>query len=538
MFYAIVLAYIVYGILFILKTSVVIQGVRYFTLFDDSMISMRYAKNLVHGHGLVWNPGGARVEGYTNFLWTIYMAFWHILPISSAKISLSIQLSGLVFLISSLFLIRRIASHISSEDSYVSMGAVILTASYQPITYWALKGMETSVLGFIVLLLVWRVIICLERNSLDIFLFVILGIGLLIRPDMTVLLIGISLFLIVTLPEHRAKNAFFTLLIFLLTQGALMIFRLVYYHDILPNTYYLKMTGVPLILRIKRGALMGLYFIDGMSYFLFALPFMFSILYRKNKILFLAYLFLIQFFYSIYVGGDSWEWWGHLANRFICIVMPLFFILLSLIISSLIKGFANYKPMADVLKKACFAILLLLSIIQLHGGFGMDVFRKLIDWPGILIEVEKHNIVLALKLREITTPQAKIALGGAGGIPYFLDRYCIDLLGKNDAFIAHQKTKYERVENWDPGHNKYDWGYSIGELKPDVVLDYDERWYSPKEIQFFRENYKIFKTRLNSEWVTIYFRGNSSHIDWSKGSIVEWPEGHIVQWRGRPPNSL
>jgi hypothetical protein len=223
--------------------------------------------------------------------------------------------------------------------------------------------------------------------------------------------------------------------------------------------------------------------------------------------------------------------------------MPLFFILLSLVISSLIKGFANYKPMADVLKKVCFAILLLLSIIQLHGGFGMDVFRSLVDWPGILIEEEKNNIVLALKLREITTPQATIALGGAGGTPYFLDRYCIDLLGKNDAFIAHQKTKYERVENWDPGHNKHDWSYSIGELKPDIVLDYDERWYSPKEIQFFRENYKIFKIRkgmttMNSEWVTIYCRGNSSQINWSKGSIVEWPEGHIVQWLGRPPNSL
>ncbi len=30
---------------------------------DAAMISMRYARNLVHGHGLVWNLGGTRVEG-------------------------------------------------------------------------------------------------------------------------------------------------------------------------------------------------------------------------------------------------------------------------------------------------------------------------------------------------------------------------------------------------------------------------------------------------------------------------------------------
>ena len=42
-------------------------------LQDDAFISFRYARNLATGHGLVWNPG-ERVEGYTNFLWTLLMA--------------------------------------------------------------------------------------------------------------------------------------------------------------------------------------------------------------------------------------------------------------------------------------------------------------------------------------------------------------------------------------------------------------------------------------------------------------------------------
>jgi hypothetical protein len=40
---------------------------------DDAFISYRYALNLVEGHGLVFNSG-ERVEGYTNFLWTLWCA--------------------------------------------------------------------------------------------------------------------------------------------------------------------------------------------------------------------------------------------------------------------------------------------------------------------------------------------------------------------------------------------------------------------------------------------------------------------------------
>ena len=40
---------------------------------DDAYISYRYALNFVQGHGLVYNPGEP-VEGYTNFLWTIFIA--------------------------------------------------------------------------------------------------------------------------------------------------------------------------------------------------------------------------------------------------------------------------------------------------------------------------------------------------------------------------------------------------------------------------------------------------------------------------------
>ena len=42
-------------------------------LTDDAFISFRYARNLVEGRGLVFNPG-ERVEGYSNFLWVLELA--------------------------------------------------------------------------------------------------------------------------------------------------------------------------------------------------------------------------------------------------------------------------------------------------------------------------------------------------------------------------------------------------------------------------------------------------------------------------------
>ncbi len=46
---------------------------------DDAFISFRYVRNLLDGHGLVFNPG-EYVEGYTNFLWVLELAaIWRVL---------------------------------------------------------------------------------------------------------------------------------------------------------------------------------------------------------------------------------------------------------------------------------------------------------------------------------------------------------------------------------------------------------------------------------------------------------------------------
>ena len=43
-------------------------------LYDDTHITLRYAENIADGDGLRFNPGQQPVEGYTNFLLTVFLA--------------------------------------------------------------------------------------------------------------------------------------------------------------------------------------------------------------------------------------------------------------------------------------------------------------------------------------------------------------------------------------------------------------------------------------------------------------------------------
>ena len=69
------IGFCIWSAYFIIESSYesVIDGQRYFYLFDDAYISMRYAWNLVQGNGLVWNAA-EYVDGYTNLLMTLLMA--------------------------------------------------------------------------------------------------------------------------------------------------------------------------------------------------------------------------------------------------------------------------------------------------------------------------------------------------------------------------------------------------------------------------------------------------------------------------------
>jgi hypothetical protein len=61
-------------------------------VLDDTYISLRFARHLAQGVGLVYNPG-ERVEGISNFLWTVFLALpfaLHVPVIPFLKVALAL----------------------------------------------------------------------------------------------------------------------------------------------------------------------------------------------------------------------------------------------------------------------------------------------------------------------------------------------------------------------------------------------------------------------------------------------------------------
>src|SRR5512146_2024819 len=161
LFGILILGFFYYAWQYILASSFLINGTRYYVLFDDAMISMRYAYNLAHGNGLVWNIG-ERVEGFTNPLWVGYMALLHLLPLSLPQMSLPVQITGAVLLAANLFFVREIVGHFTG--SLIAMlAAVAFTAFYAPLLSWGLLGMDVSLLALLLTAVVWMIL----RNGLE-----------------------------------------------------------------------------------------------------------------------------------------------------------------------------------------------------------------------------------------------------------------------------------------------------------------------------------------------------------------------------------
>src|SRR5215212_791905 len=100
-------SFVLWACFFIYHSSYIIDEKRYYSLFDDAMISMRYAWNFSHGLGLVWNPG-EYVEGYTNPLMTLIMSL-ATLVFDKVDAVLVIQILGTIFVLVNAFLVVSVA---------------------------------------------------------------------------------------------------------------------------------------------------------------------------------------------------------------------------------------------------------------------------------------------------------------------------------------------------------------------------------------------------------------------------------------------
>jgi len=506
---------------FIYKTSFVIDGKRYFSLFDDAMISMRYARNLAEGYGLVMNPG-ERVEGYTNPLWVLYMAAVHLFPLPESKISLVIQVTGLLLLLVNLVFVRRMALLASDGSSLTASAAMFLTAFYLPLINWTLQGMEVGLQTLILSVVLCKAMTALRDGRFSPWIYILLGVNTLVRIDMAVPFAGVWLFLARFQPEHRRRHLLWGGISLILFLGSQTAFRLLYYGDWLPNTYYLKMTGYPVLLRLTRGFYVWWRFVWNLNPLLLLVPAAALVLSYNRPRALLALVVGLQMLYSIYVGGDAWEDMGG-SNRYISVAMPGFFVLFAYGLSrirELVPSAGKRTPAFHIKVRALFlkhhfALLTLLAFFQFNDNdTPLDMKGMLLIERPFSVELNKGMVERALLIRRITTPEAKIAVTWSGAIPYFSRRMTVDLLGKTDRVIARTEMRrasgLKQLTAFLPGHMKFDYSYSIGKLEPDAVLQF---WGDIEEA----EPYMLGKyTKLVVEDKFYYLRNGSDRILWEK----------------------
>ena len=510
------ISYAFYGWAFVQRTAIVINEERMHALFDDAMISMQYAKNLAHGHGLVWNMGGEKVEGFSNPLWVLMMAGIHLFPIALTQTSLYVKIISLVFLLLNVFAIKLLVDQFT-ENKFISLLAAFLTAFYFPLNNWSLQGMEVGLQALLLSATLLFSIRALKEKRFSPLPYVLLSLGILLRMDTAAPALAATAALAWLDEPRRKKHLIWGLGAITATLGGLTLFRLIYYGDWLPNTYYLKLGGVSTILRISLGLRRFWDFVWNSNWALFAIPIALAVL-DKHKALWPLYaVFLSQVAYSIYVGGDAWEHVGG-ANRFIAAVMPVFFALFSLTLGKLYGLVTRNGEFESTFASTTGQILLVIfGIFSLYSFNALLVQDDIAKWtlrekPVFTESVERYAL-MGLDLREVTTEDATIAVVTAGNIPYFSERTAIDLLGKNDRVVArgpmHINSSLFEPGNYRPGHNKWNYAYSIGELRPDVVAQIWEN--TDQEAAPYLVDYELYV--ING--IPYYFRKNSPNIIWA-----------------------
>jgi arabinofuranosyltransferase len=510
-------AAVVPGLLFMLilqwQSSENPWGSRRFTLFDDAMISMDYGRTLAKTGELVWFPGAPRVQGFTNPLWTLWMAFVHLIGFDGSSAALIISLTGIVLILASSWIIFDLVHTYSAGNNHLI--AVLAAGSLPflyPLTYWTLRGMEVGALTFFCLLLLRATVNHIRDGIVRIHYSMILPIvlGIATRFDFAIFCVVAVTAVLMWGPAYvkvRLVAQYGAIVVG--TAALVCLAQKLYWGSWLPNTYHLKMDGVSPIDRIARGLASS-----AKTTVLFAIITVALVCHFRSKeirqrlIVIASAMFVAMAAYAVYIGGDAWE--AEMFNRFYATILPLvpliiglsfntvrqritpIFISFAVLVTSIGAGVTvnpfsfseNHFSIVAVVSIFSALIIFLVSFIPRNGYLAGVVIAAVCAissaYPvaqqqrndDLLLTRTNHFVTESVEtMRDTTEAGASIGTIWAGVPAYYSHRTMLDLLGKNDTFIATSAPHGD----FFPGHNKWDYDYSIGKLQPDVIFQTFDR---------------------------------------------------------------
>jgi hypothetical protein len=116
---------------------------------DQAFISLRYARHLVDGHGLVWNIGEGAVEGYANFSWVLLGAAFLLTGFDPV---IGLKLVGAGCLVASVPVAYWVARH-WVRPLFATLPGTWITAHFGTL-WWSGSGLETGAAVLLTLLTV------------------------------------------------------------------------------------------------------------------------------------------------------------------------------------------------------------------------------------------------------------------------------------------------------------------------------------------------------------------------------------------------
>jgi len=415
---------------------------------DDAFISLRYAQNLVDGSGLVFNPGEP-VEGYSNLVWVLYAALaikMNLDPLLILK--MTAILAGLLTLVLS----WRAVGILLPMAGMSALAAPLYLALDPMLPRHATTGLET--VPFAALVLAGFVASNKKLTSAGSAGFLLLLVLLVfMRPEGLVFALLLLFWRHVGSDhgERLSKVMWGELSALLVVTAAVLIWKWSYYGNILPNTYFAKMTGE------------GRAFVEGFNYSLDFLRenggavlvglFLANLFSRKISRAFLlaAALVIIQTGVVIAAGGD----WMHFY-RFFVPVLPV-------IATGGAAGLGIILKMNHQTRKWTLAVVLAgtlfaacVNIYKVERATGREVMPH-VKAGTYLTDGYRQT---ARWIVDNTPEGSSVALCDIGLVGYYSERPIVDMFGLIDPHISRLGGRQ---------HFKSDAGYVLGK-HPDVVV--------------------------------------------------------------------
>jgi arabinofuranosyltransferase len=432
------------------NTTAVINGQRMLTFGDDIYISMRYAQHLISGHGLVWNVGERPIEGFTNFLWTLWIALLTTIRRDPSYLMVASAAALHIAAVVVFHLLLRRTLHVAILPAVVATALLGVWVYVQAQVIHALEGPLILFLFLASLFLLLRAAPDTSDRypSLGALLA---GVLPLVRPDGLFLTFLLATVYVATPAKanRRPRHITVAVLLFFAPVALMTAFRSWYFGDLLPNTFYLKVLGRPG--RIEYGIAYVTRFFESFYGTLLLVPLLFWSAWQRMPTVRIAAVGVIGVLaYVAYQGGDFVDSW-----RFMIAVLPLFLILFAVCVTQCLRT-ARFNWVGISL---C-ALLVVLWARETRWAISMG-------WPpSSPVESTADNIRLGLFLKAVCSSDAVAADSWAGATPYYSELSTIDMLGRSDRWIARRPAF---KAGGTPGHDKFDTEYVLSR-RPDVII--------------------------------------------------------------------